>query len=77
MGWLGLGTSKFHAWKGRYGVANEHNGQVPRDGWLEAWEQQAILDYHDSHPLNGSRRLARRDSILFKSCNSFIAWTYR
>ena len=35
LGWLGLGTSKFHDWKGRYGKANEHNGQVPRDYWLE------------------------------------------
>jgi hypothetical protein len=26
LGWLGLGTSKFHDWKGRYGQANEHNG---------------------------------------------------
>jgi len=58
LGWLGLGTSKFHAWKDRYGKANEHNGQVPRDWWLEEWEKQAILDYHASHPLDGYRRLA-------------------
>ncbi len=58
LGWLGLGTSKFHDWKGRYGQANEHNGQVPRDWWLEGWEKHAILDYHASHPLDGYRRLA-------------------
>jgi len=58
LAWLGLGTSKFHDWKGRYGMANEHNGQVPRDWWLEDWEKQAILDYHNSHPLDGYRRLA-------------------
>ncbi len=58
LGWLGLGTSKFHDWKGRYGQANEHNGQVPRDWWLEEWEKQAMLDYHASHPLDGYRRLA-------------------
>ena len=57
LGWLGLGTSKFHAWKGRYGKANEHNGKIPRDFWLEDWEKQAILDYHDRHPLEGYRRL--------------------
>ena len=57
LGWLGLGTSKFHQWKDRYGKANEHNGQVPRDWWLEDWEKQAILDYHDRHPLEGYRRL--------------------
>ena len=55
--WLALGTSKFHDWKDRYGKANEHNGQVPRDSWLEPWEQQAILDFHDRHPLEGYRRL--------------------
>jgi len=58
LAWLGLGTSKFHDWKARYGMVNEHNGQVPRDWWLEDWEKQAILDYHDSHPLDGYRRLA-------------------
>ena len=57
LGWLGLGTSKFHDWKHRYGKANEHNGKVPRDWWLEDWEKQAILDYHDRHPLEGYRRL--------------------
>jgi putative transposase len=31
---------------------------VPRDWWLEAWEKQAILDYHDRHALDGYRRLA-------------------
>lgn len=53
-----LGTSKFHQWKDRYGKANEHNGKVPRDWWLEDWEKQAILNFHDRHPLNGYRRLA-------------------
>jgi hypothetical protein len=27
-----------------YGKANEHNGQIPSDCWLEDWEKQAILD---------------------------------
>jgi transposase InsO family protein len=58
LGWLQLGTSKFHQWKDRYGKANEHNGKVPRDWWLEEWEKQAIVDYYDRHPLNGYRRLA-------------------
>jgi transposase InsO family protein len=56
--WLGLGTSKFYQWQDRYGQANEHNGQVPRDFWLQEWEQHAILDFHDRHPLEGYRRLA-------------------
>lgn len=54
---MGLGTSKFHQWCGRYGKVQEHNGKIPRDWWLEDWEKQAILDYHDRHPLEGYRRL--------------------
>ena len=57
LGWLGLGTSKFHYWKHRYGKANEHNAQIPRDWWLEDWDKKAIIDYHDRHPLEGYRRL--------------------
>lgn len=53
-----LATSKFYQWRERYGQANEHNGLVPRDWWLTAEEQQAILAYHDRHPLEGYRRLA-------------------
>jgi len=55
--WLGISSSKFYDWKQRYGQANEHNGQVPRDWWLEDWEKAAILDYHSRHPLEGYRRL--------------------
>ena len=58
IGWLGVGTGKFYTWQERYGQANEHNGQVPRDFWLEEWERRAILDFHDRHPLEGYRRLA-------------------
>jgi len=58
LGWLELATSKFYQWRDRYGQANEHNGLVPRDWWLTAEEQQAILAYHDRHPLDGYRCLA-------------------
>jgi len=57
LGWLDLATSKYHQGKNRYGHANEHNGQVPRDWWLEDWEKEAILDFHERHPLDGYRRL--------------------
>jgi len=56
--WLGIARGKFYEWKGRYGKANEHNGKIPREHWIEAWERQAILDFHDCYPLEGYRRLS-------------------
>jgi transposase InsO family protein len=53
-----LSATKFHQGQKRYGQPNDHNGRMPRDGWLADWEKQAILDYHDRHPLEGYRRLA-------------------
>jgi transposase InsO family protein len=55
--WIGLGRSKWHDWKRRYGKVNEHNAWIPRDHWLEEIEKKAILDFHDRHPLEGYRRL--------------------
>jgi transposase InsO family protein len=54
---LGVALSKFYNWRQRYGKVNEHNALIPRDDWLQAWEKQAILDFHDRHPLEGYRRL--------------------
>jgi len=55
--WVGVSRGKFFDWKQRYGKLNEHNGKVPRDHWLEKWEQQAILAYHRANPLEGYRRM--------------------
>ncbi len=55
--WIGIGRGKFYRWKERYGKANEHNGKVPRDHWIEAWERERIIEYHTRHPLEGYRRL--------------------
>jgi hypothetical protein len=57
MGWLGVTASKFYDWRERYGRANEHNGWVPRDFWLEPWEKEAIIKFHLKNPLEGYRRL--------------------
>jgi transposase InsO family protein len=57
LGWLSIRSDKFWDWKRRYGKANEHNGKIPRDFWLEDWEKTAILDFHASNPLEGYRRL--------------------
>lgn len=55
--WLNLGRSKYYDWKKRYGKANEHNGWIPRDFWLEDWEKDAIVDYFIDNPFEGYRRL--------------------
>jgi len=55
--WLGVRASKFYDWRERYGRVNEHNGWVPRDFWLAPWEKQAIIGFHQEHPLEGYRRL--------------------
>jgi len=57
LAWIGLAKGKFYKWRKRYGQVNEHNGRIPRDHWLEDWERDAIVDYHDRHPLEGYRRL--------------------
>jgi len=55
--WLGIAPSKFYDWRKRYGRVNEHNGSMPRDHWLEPWEREAIVAFHDRYPLEGYRRL--------------------
>ena len=57
VGWAGLARSKFFDWKSRYGKVNEHNGWIPRDHWLEEWEEKAIIEFHHKNPLDGYRRL--------------------
>jgi transposase InsO family protein len=57
IGWIGIARGKFFSWKDRYGRANEHNALVPRDFWIEDWERDAILDFHEKNPLEGYRRL--------------------
>jgi transposase InsO family protein len=55
--WLGLSRSKFYEWKRRYGKPNEHNGAVPRDGWLTEQERTAIIDFFILNPREGYRRM--------------------
>jgi putative transposase len=55
--WADIPKPRFYEWRQRYGKANEHNGKVPRDHWLDPAERKAILDFHDKNPLNGYRRL--------------------
>ena len=55
--WIGIGASKFYAWKQRYGRVNEHNAWIPRDHWLEEWEKRAVIDFYQAHPDDGYRRV--------------------
>jgi len=55
--WIGVPQGTFYKWTGRYGKANEHNGWIPRDHWLEGWEKHAIIQFHHQRPLAGYRRL--------------------
>lgn len=57
LGWLGLGRSKYYDWSERYGKANEHNQDVPRDHWLQSWEKEKIVKFYCEYPLEGYRRL--------------------
>jgi putative transposase len=57
LGWIGLGASKFHDWKHRYGKVNEHNAWVPRDHWLTDDEKHRIIDFAVANPLEGYRQL--------------------
>jgi len=55
--WVGIGPSKFHDWRRRFGKVNEHNAWVPRDHWLAADEKERICAFARAHPLEGYRRL--------------------
>jgi putative transposase len=57
LGWAGLGSSKFHDWKQRFGKVNEHNAWVPRDHWLTDDEKRKIINFANDNPLDGYRRL--------------------
>ena len=55
--WLSVSKSKFYTWIERYGKVNEHNAPIPRDFWLDLWEQEAIVKFAENNPLEGYRRL--------------------
>jgi len=57
LGWIELSPRQYHRWQERFGQVNEHNGLVPRDPWLEAWEKAAIVHFAREYPLEGYRRL--------------------
>lgn len=54
---LSIAKGKFYDWTARFGKANEHNGQIPRDFWLSDDEKVAVLKFHNQNPLEGYKRL--------------------
>jgi len=59
LGWTDITRGRFYEWKKRYGKANEHNGKIPRDHWIEPWEGQAMIP----NP-GGAERLLAGDLAL-------------
>jgi hypothetical protein len=60
---MGIAAGKYHDWTARYGSANEHNVTVPRDGWLEPWEEVCLhsaIGY-----VTPADKLAGRDRAIF------------
>ena len=58
LSWLALTPGKYHDWQRRYGQENRHNGLIPRDFYLLAWERQCIVEFARAHPDEGYRRMA-------------------
>lgn len=62
---LDINRSKYYVWIDRFGVENNHNGQIPKSHWLTPDERQSILDYarkyigsHQYFLQDGYRRIA-------------------
>jgi transposase InsO family protein len=55
---IGLSWSRYRDWKRRFGMANNHNGRLPREFWLEPWEVLAIVNFKKNYPEIGYRRLS-------------------
>lgn len=55
---IGLTRHRFYDWRRRRSQANRHNASTPKDGWLRAWEKEAIVAFRRSHSDAGYRRLA-------------------
>lgn len=53
---LALTRKKYNDWQQRYGKKNVHNGNIPRDHWLEQWEKDEIVKFYLNHDLEGYRR---------------------
>ena len=55
---LAIHPQQYYRWENRYGSVNQHNGKIPRDHWIEEWERERIISFHEDHPLDGYRRIS-------------------
>ena len=58
LGWLGLSSSKYYAWREGQGQVQRPNDQLSKGHGLLAWEKSAIEAYARQHRHAGYRRLS-------------------
>ncbi|MDR3666220.1 MAG: DDE-type integrase/transposase/recombinase [Ignavibacteriaceae bacterium] len=46
---IGLAKTKFHRWLKRTGIANRHNGEIPRAHWLTPEEVEKVENFVSEH----------------------------
>ena len=54
---ISIPKSRYYSWLERSGIANRHNGKIPKKNWLLAEERAAIINYCKPIPGEGYRRL--------------------
>lgn len=54
---IGISSSKYHSWKNRFELPNNHNGMIPKKHWILGWEKEAIIRYAKNNITQGYRRL--------------------
>jgi len=55
---IGIRQERLIDWRKRRGIANQHNGKMPREYWLSEEEKDAIEHFYLSHREDGYRRCA-------------------
>jgi len=55
---IGISASRYYEWEKRQGIANQHNGKIPKQHWILPEERAAILGYCRPRLEEGHRRLS-------------------
>jgi transposase InsO family protein len=55
---IGISASRYYEWEKRRGIANQHNGNIPKQHWILPQERTAILAYCRPRLEEGYRRLS-------------------